>query len=307
MDKNRQFELLKLLKSQAEPVHLVKEQMKKHRLYYFKIQLDIIFNLLNRKIKKFTSKFFPEYESKLRLFYGRDFYGYNNDLFFNTLSLFNSLGSDEFVLTKFLIKNFRDDDVFYDIGANYGFYTLLAQELIKNGEIHSFEPNPKIFPLLEKNAKLEFYNNTYLNNIAVSNLDGNSNFYTFKNSSGYSSVIFNSSNKNDEVFNVKTTTLDTYILDHRPPTIIKIDVEGAEQLVLEGAINVVKTHKPNIVMEVYKDDLHKNAVDILIKNDYEVYYLDANGNPVLMHSPLYNIFEDDVDEIGSNLLFKPKY
>jgi len=58
---------------------------------------------------------------------------------------------DEYKLTKFFIKNLKEDDVFYDIGANYGFYTALASEFCK--EVHSFEPNPRIFEYLKESFK----------------------------------------------------------------------------------------------------------------------------------------------------------
>ena len=65
-------------------------------------------------------------------------------------------------------KSFQTDDICLDIGANIGWYTTLLQKIVgQKGSVHAFEPVPKTFSLLEKNAKLNSnYENTYLNNLA---------------------------------------------------------------------------------------------------------------------------------------------
>jgi FkbM family methyltransferase len=107
------------------------------------------------------------------------------------LYFFGVLFGDEINIIKFLIKNLKENDIFYDIGANYGFYTLLAQEFITTGEIHSFEPNPNIFKLLKENVKLDLFKNTFLNELALSDKKGESEFYNLdiKGHSGASSLI----------------------------------------------------------------------------------------------------------------------
>ena len=55
-----------------------------------------------------------------------------------------SLGFGESAFTRFLIENTSKNDVFYDIGANYGYYSSLASTL--GAEVHSFEPNPSVLP-----------------------------------------------------------------------------------------------------------------------------------------------------------------
>jgi hypothetical protein len=91
---------------------------------------------------------------------------------------------DEYKLTKFFIKNLKEDDVFYDIGANEGFYTYLAAEFCK--ETHSFEPTPNVFENLKLN--LSHNKNIFLNNIALSNESGETFLY-LANSSGPNTII----------------------------------------------------------------------------------------------------------------------
>jgi hypothetical protein len=138
------------------------------------------------------------YLKKTKTFLDREMFVYLSDADASLLYFYGIFGhaglnfyGSELSIIKFLIKNLKNDDIFYDIGANYGFYTILAQELITNGEIHSFEPNPNIFPLLVKNAQYEKFRNTFLNEIAISDKDGELEFYDRFNQrhSGTSSLI----------------------------------------------------------------------------------------------------------------------
>lgn len=174
------------------------------------------------------------------------------------------------------------------------FFTLLAQELIdiEKGEIHSFEPLPRIFNLLKKNALLERFKNTFLNNLALSDSCGFANFINrerFRDSGG-SSLIFQNIKPGEQIIKVPTITLEEYTKNHKPPTIMKIDVKGAEYLVLKGGEKLLKEHKPIIIMEFGLDDLHKKAVNFLIENEYKMYSLDNEGDLKVIH-------EEDINKI----------
>jgi len=110
--------------------------------FKFRILKDKLFKKKNKKIEEFDYPFF---------------------YFLEDLDAVNELKS-----IKFLIKNFKDVDVFYDIGAQYGLYTSLALEFCK--EVHAFEPIPKFFDVLKNNFKS--YKNVFLNNLAVSDKKG---------------------------------------------------------------------------------------------------------------------------------------
>lgn len=116
---------------------------------------------------------------KIKTFFGRKMEIYIADQDASALFFFGTLYGEELKIIKFIIKNLKENEVFYDIGANYGFYTVLCQELIDpyKGEIHSFEPLFKIFNLLKRNALLKQYQNTYLNNIALSDKIGFFRFF----------------------------------------------------------------------------------------------------------------------------------
>ena len=229
-----------------------------------------------------------DFKKRIKTFWDRDMMVYLADGDATSLYFFGILYGDEFNITKFLIKNLNFNDVFYDIGANYGFYTLLAQEFIKEGEIHSFEPNPKIFKLLKENSNLGKFKNTYINELALSDQNGEAEFYDLLDSrrhSGAGSLIKYERFKKYRVIKVKTIKLDDYVLNHKPPTIMKIDVEGAEPFVLKGGLNLIKNYTPLIIMEFIPDSLHLEAVKMLFDNKYSAYKLDVNGDLILVNKP----------------------
>jgi FkbM family methyltransferase len=246
-----------------------------------------------------------DFKKKIKTFWGRDIYVYLADADASALYFFNTLCGSEIKIIKFLIKNFKDDDIFYDIGANYGFYTLLAQEFITEGEIHAFEPNPKIFKLLRENSRLDIYKNTFLNEMALSDKTGEIEFYDreINRHSGGSSLIKHKHFLKYKVIKVRTTTLDDYISNHKPPTIMKIDVEGGEPVVLKGGLELLKKYSPIIIMEFLPDDLHREAVNILFSSGYGAFKIDKNGNLSTMNEQ--DLLRDDVFH-EANYVFKKR-
>ncbi len=244
-----------------------------------------------------------DFKKKIKTFWERDLYVYLADADASALYFFGTLYGDEIKIIKFLIKNFKENDIFYDVGANYGFYTCLAQEFIIDGEIHAFEPNPKIFRLLKENARLDIFKNTFLNEVALSDKIGETEFFDREISghSGGSSLIKHQHFLKYKVIKVRTTTLDDYISNHKPPTIMKIDVEGGESLVLKGGLELLKKYSPMIIMEFLPDDLHREAVNILFSSGYRAFKIDNDGNLSIMNEQ--DLLRDDVPH-EANYVFK---
>jgi len=220
---------------------------------------------------------------KEKVFWGEGFFTHLPDGRY--ISLFGTLGDSEIKLIRFFIKNLERNSVFFDIGASYGFYSMLAKQLITEGEIHAFEPTPNISDLLQKNLLNK--DRIFLNQVALFNSEGVINFYeNLVGKSGLNTFnVFNiKSIVNQDLFKqirVSTTTLDKYCLSHSRPTFIKIDVEGAEGQVIEGAIETLKNESPIIVMEVWRNPLnnegHLRAIEVLKKFGYKPYSITNNG------------------------------
>lgn len=157
---------------------------------------------------------------------------------------------------------------------------------------------------MQENAKPGLFKNTYLNNIALSNSTGKISFNLSLSNSGYSSIVVKSFKY--KTIEVDCITLDEYCNTHNTPSVIKIDVEGAEYLVLLGAKNVLINKKPLIAMEVYKDENHKKAVDFLLEIGYNVYDLDENANLVKIPDPTEIFSNESFEHYSDNLIFLHK-
>jgi FkbM family methyltransferase len=239
---------------------------------------------------------------KAKLFYGKEFYTLLYDADASSLYFFGTLYGEEIKIIKFLIKNLNENDIFYDIGANYGFYTCLVKEFIHSGEIHSFEPLPQIFELLSKNVSNS--KNVYLNQVALNDYDGQVEFYdrSLNRHSGGSSLInwHKSSNK----IIVNCLKLDSYIQTHKPPTIMKIDVEGSEFLVLQGGEETLKKYQPIIIMEFMIDEYHLKAVKLLFELGYKIYSLTKDGDLNLVNNKEFDDILSGFKKVEANYIFK---
>lgn len=189
----------------------------------------------------------------------------------------------EYRLFRFCIKNLKAGDIFYDVGANYGFYTFLADEFITKGEIHAFEPQEDVFSYLKKNT--ETLKNCFVNKVALSDKIGQIYLYAALNYSGGNTIVSDIAKEQfagTEKSEILATTLDEYAKQHKKPTMIKIDVEGAEHQVLKGGINTLSQESPIIAMEIWRDgkghELSEQAIAILDKLGYKAYKIKDSGD-----------------------------
>ncbi|MCB9364238.1 MAG: FkbM family methyltransferase [Flavobacteriales bacterium] len=140
------------------------------------------------------------------------------------------VGLTEFEDMSFVLHYLNHDDLFIDIGANVGVYSLMAAG-IRNSETISIEPVPSTFQNLTKNIKLNNLQQIQALNIGLS--DENGHLY-FTSDGDTNNHVTNT--KNDNNIEVEVKKLDA-VLDSKldKHTIIKLDVEGFEIKVLKGA------------------------------------------------------------------------
>jgi FkbM family methyltransferase len=217
----------------------------------------------------------------------------------------------EIKLTKFFIKNLKENSVFYDIGANVGYYSLLAKQIIQIGEVHSFEPVSEIFKILKENLSKK--QNIFLNQLALFNKEGQIDFYDTIKISSVGSAFNPALLRNHDLLvaskkiKVQTTTLDKYCYNYSRPDFLKIDVEGAEREVIEGGIKILKETNPIIAMEVWRKPLdntsHLKAIAMLYNLDYKSYKIINEGELELIKKihPEKDILEKDTSD---NFIFK---
>lgn len=143
--------------------------------------------------------------------------------------------SEKQELSKF-ISEIEKDDIVYDIGANTGIYSLFAANKCTNGKVIAFEPYPPNLGLLKQDISRNQLENIDVVDIALSDSVGNIEFsYPEEDDAGYGSSSIEVE-ESEATINVPTTTGDQLIADGEipEPNVVKIDVEGAESLVVEG-------------------------------------------------------------------------
>ncbi len=147
-----------------------------------------------------------------------------------------------------------------DIGANIGYYTIIAGKRIGvNGKVLAFEPEENNFSLLSRNIALNKLTNVTALKIALTNKLGGELLYLDDNNKGHHSL----SSKNPETekkIKVRTNTLDGILENFGSPKvdIIKMDIEGAEVLVLEGMTKTIgKNPKLIIFTEFYPEAIKR--------------------------------------------------
>ena len=195
-----------------------------------------------------------------------------------------------------------------DIGANWGYYTLLAGSVAPNARIVAFEPHPLWFQELKRNVTANRFENIQVENLALSDQCGNSSFY-LGSSPSTSSLVKEYHDKYDSTeINVNTLTLDEYMREHRQNgnkmiDLIKLDIEFHEGAMLAGAKSIIKKYNPDIICEVIPDSdgtynyeyrtANREAVmDIMGKLGYSFYWISDCGlvkeNILKGHYPLSN-------------------
>lgn len=173
--------------------------------------------------------------------------------------------------TVLLFSNLvRKADVIYDVGAHVGYYTLLSSELVgKNGLVVAFEPNPRNQVFLEKHLKLNYCHNVKIIKACLGDKTETVAFSTEDDST-------TGRIRNNGTLKVEMTKLDDLVEKNiiPPPDFMKIDVEGAEILVLEGSKHTIIDYHPKIFLSTHSAELHIQCLKFLKANKYNLMALD---------------------------------
>ncbi len=192
----------------------------------------------------------------------------------------------------------KESITFFDIGANIGMYSLIANK--SNSKIRSFafEPTPDNIALIKRNVKLNNAKKVSVIESAVSNKVGTADISLGPTGSGTNSL---SINYGGEMIHVATITVDSFCKKNKTtPDLMKVDVEGHENQVLIGAKNILKTTKMTVLIE-YIPKMNKDIhliTDHLSSISKDCYIIDD------IRGSVRKVLSSDLDRSESyNLIF----
>ncbi len=182
------------------------------------------------------------------------------------------LGFYENEKQQLISREVRADSVFWDVGANVGFYSLLASGLVGSGKVFAFEPVPRNLSFLTKHLALNRITNVEVLAIAVCDRDGDSPFEVEQ--TGFMGLL---SNKGS--ITVPTATLDSLVEGGKvlPPDYVKMDIEGGELLALRGANNIFRRYHPLLFLATHGAKVHKECCRLLESWGYTCKLLRASS------------------------------
>lgn len=212
---------------------------------------------------------------------------YTNQTNYLTHLLYWEGGAMQFEYTSIFVELIKKINCFYDIGANIGYYSLLAASENPSMKIVGFEPASGPLFYFRKNADVNHFSQIRIEPTALSDREGELTFfeiinkkYTFleHNLAGESNAGSKTEGKNFVKVQVNSTTLDNYTAQHTElPDLIKMDTEGTEHIILQHAEKVLSKAKPVIICETLFQTIESELEQVMKKYNYLFFNHVENG------------------------------
>ncbi len=175
------------------------------------------------------------------------------------------LGSFEAEKQELFADKLSEGDTVYDIGANVGFYSILAAKAVGvSGHVYAFEPLPRNLEYLSAHFEINELANFDVFCAALSDVSGWAKFHRHDSPSmGHLSP--------DGDLLVRTESLDVLRAEEKiePPSVMKVDIEGAERAFLRGARETIDETMPLIFLATHGESIHRDCVRMLDEIGYE--------------------------------------
>ena len=236
-----------------------------------------------------------------------------NQTSFVAQSLFYN-GTSAYEFTPLFDDLIRKSSVFFDIGANIGYFSILADKLNPDCQTVAFEPSIGSLHYLRKNIELNKSKSVVVIDSAVSNIEGTLLFNEITNSK-YPWIKYNLNGSNSLAgehikstfcsYDVQVITIEKVIekLKLTQVDLIKLDTECTEHLILNSSIEVIQKHLPIIISEVYPVIESEIEEIILHKlSDYIIFQYNFENCKLIKIKSFSHIANTDPDR---NFVFCP--
>ncbi len=167
-----------------------------------------------------------------------------------------ALGTNEPLVQDVFAEHVRSGDVVWDIGANIGFFTMIASRLVGAGQVVAFEPLPANQEAIERNLALNRIASVTLVRVAVGEREGTADFQihsqdTWAKLDTGADTRFQRGLQATAHIQVQVSTIDGQLQTLPAPNLVKMDIEGAEAAALRGASLLLSRHAPTIICELH--------------------------------------------------------
>lgn len=220
-------------------------------------------------------------------------------------------GVYEEVQRELIVALLMPGDIFFDLGAHIGYFTLpAAKKVTEKGAVHAFEALDSNVAMLEQSVQMNGFKNVHINHVAVSDAVGTATLSTpdsekyHSGVSGWSTIMDFFPEASSKT--IETTSLDAYVLANQVPSIdlIKMDIEAAEVLALKGMKQILESSiPPRILSEVNAGRLRDSGYD---PNIIHKILLEYGYTSFLVGHVIQEVKTPSSDEAIESFLFLPQ-
>ena len=241
----------------------------------------------------------------------------NDQVFANEII---STGTFEDTELKMFLSFLQENMVIFDIGANIGYYTILAASRVgSHGQIYAFEPDKENFAILKNNVELNQHSNVKLLQLAVSDECGYLELnISLDNKGDHRTRKTSDLNIDRKSYKVKSITIDSFCDENNVyPDVIKMDIQGFEYFAILGMMNLLtQTQDLVLLIELWPYGLNESSgldtSELLYKQlenfGFVIFNIDENSKKVSKINNMNEILMSLQGEAFTNLLcLKGKY
>jgi FkbM family methyltransferase len=170
--------------------------------------------------------------------------------------------------TKLILRQVQDTAIAVDVGANIGYYTLLMAQKCK--KVYAIEPDKENFEILKKNVEENKFTNVVILNVAAG--EKKEKKYLIKDKNNYGNSHLNPSKSpfdKGDLQRISCLRLDDILINEHKIDLIKLDTQGWEPQVVEGAKRIIKRDSPILFLEYTPSEYKNNKMIGFLKNVYK--------------------------------------